>query len=87
MPEWRAYHGASSSQHQTRFNELSAAGVRILSLSVYGPPASPRYAAVWVHRPGPSYVAFHDRSPAQYQQLVTEQLTRGRPRRAATSVA
>src|SRR5262249_22256552 len=67
---FEAYHGVSPDEHQRRFDRLSAAGYRMISLSVYGPSKGARYAAVWVQRSGPSYVAFHGRSAADYQSLV-----------------
>lgn len=70
MPVFEAYHGVSGDEHQRRFDRLSVAGYRMISLSVYGPPQSARYAAVWVERAGPEYVAFHGRSANDYQSLV-----------------
>jgi CubicO group peptidase (beta-lactamase class C family) len=67
---FRAYHRVSAAEHQQWFDTLSVAGYRMISLCVYGPPASARYAAVWVQRAGPAYVAFHNRSAADYQTLV-----------------
>ena len=49
---FQAYHGVTSTQHQTNFNNLSAQGFRMISLSVYGDPGDARYAAVWVQRAG-----------------------------------
>jgi len=43
---FNAYHGVSSAQHQTNFNHLVAQGYRMISLSVYGDPGNPLYAAV-----------------------------------------
>lgn len=70
MPLFEAYHGVSPDEHQRRFDRLSATGYRMISLSVYGPPKGARYAAVWVQRPGPNYVAFHGRSAANYQSMI-----------------
>lgn len=67
---FRAYHRVSSAEHQQWFDQLSPAGYRMISLCVYGPPANARYAAVWVQRPGPAYVGFHNRSANDYQRLV-----------------
>jgi CubicO group peptidase (beta-lactamase class C family) len=62
-----AYHGVSGATHQQRFNELSAQGYRMISLSVYGDPANPQYAAVWVKRAGPGWAAVHGVDAAGYQ--------------------
>jgi CubicO group peptidase (beta-lactamase class C family) len=55
-----AYHDQTSAQHQSFFNSLSSDGYHMISLSVYGSPNSPQYAAVWAQEPSSSYVAFHD---------------------------
>src|SRR5215813_6748497 len=70
MSLFRAYHRVSGAEHQRWFDELSTTGYRMISLCVYGPPGNARYAAVWVQRPGPAYVAFHNRSANDYQGLV-----------------
>jgi CubicO group peptidase (beta-lactamase class C family) len=64
---FEAYHGVTGAQHQTHFDTLSAQGYRMISLSVYGDPSDPRYAAVWVQRPGPAYAAVHGIDAAGYQ--------------------
>jgi CubicO group peptidase (beta-lactamase class C family) len=64
---FQAYHGVSAAQHQANFNTLSAQGYGMISLSVYGDPASALYAAVWVKRPLPGYVAVHGVNSDQYQ--------------------
>lgn len=70
MSLFRAYHRVSGAEHQRWFDDLSATGYRMISLCVYGPPANARYAAVWVQRPGPAYIGFHNRSASDYQALV-----------------
>src|SRR6185437_7927843 len=42
-------------------------GYRLTSLSVYGDPGNPLYAAVWVQRSGPAWSAIHGVSAADYQ--------------------
>ena len=56
---FQAYHGVSAAQHQANFNKFFAEGYRIISLSVYGDPGNALYAAVWVQRAGPVWVAIH----------------------------
>jgi hypothetical protein len=67
-PPYTTYHSASSADHQFAFNVLSAAGYRLISLSVYGNLANQRYAAVWV-KPAvaPTWSAIHGATGAQYQ--------------------
>jgi CubicO group peptidase (beta-lactamase class C family) len=67
VPYMVAYHGLDGAQHQQRFNELVGQGYRILSCSIYGDPASPRYAFVWVNRPGPAWQAIHGVDAAAFQ--------------------
>lgn len=70
-----AYHGVTGAVHQQKFNELGASGYRMISLSVYGDRADPRYAAVWVQRGGPAWAALHGLDAAGYQARF-DQLTR-----------
>ncbi len=69
-----AYHGVTGATHQQKFNELSAAGYRMISISVYGNRADPRYAAVWIRRGGPAWAALHGLDAAGYQARF-DQLT------------
>lgn len=74
---FQAYHGVTGAQHQTRFNDLAAKGYRIISLSVYGDPADPRYAAVWVKRGGPAWAAVHGVNATGYQSAFDYWTGRG----------
>ena len=74
---FQAYHGVTGAEHQTRFNELAGQGYRMISLSVYGDPGDARYAAVWVQRPGPAWVAMHGRNSADYQAFFDTQTSQG----------
>jgi CubicO group peptidase (beta-lactamase class C family) len=74
---FQAYHGVTGAQHQANFNTLSAQGYRMISLSVYGDPADPRYAAVWVQRGGPAWVAVHGVDSAGYQSFFNVWTAKG----------
>jgi CubicO group peptidase (beta-lactamase class C family) len=74
---FEAYHGVDAAQHQANFNKLSAQGYRMISLSVYGDPNSPLYAAVWVQRSGPAYVAVHGIDAAAYQTFFNKWTAQG----------
>jgi CubicO group peptidase (beta-lactamase class C family) len=74
---FQAYHGVTGAQHQTHFNSSSAQGFRIISLSVYGDPSEPRYAAVWVQRSGPAWVAIHGVDSAGYQSFFNNWTAKG----------
>jgi hypothetical protein len=63
---FQAYHGVNGAQHQAHFNTLSAQGYRMISLRIYGYSNSPLYAAVWVQRGGPAWVAAHGIDAAAY---------------------
>src|SRR5262245_5951090 len=49
----------------------------MISLSVYGDTGSPRYAAVWVQRPGPGFAAVHGVDAAGYQAFFDTWSARG----------
>lgn len=64
------YHSATGAQHQTQADTLTPMGYRMISLSMHGTIGSPRYAAVWVQRPGPAFVAFHGLDGTAYQTFA-----------------
>lgn len=74
---FEAYHGATGSTHQTKFNDLTSRGFRIISLSVYGDPGDARYAAVWVKRDGPAWVAVHGVNADGYQSFFNNWTAQG----------
>jgi len=69
---FQAYHGVTAAQHQSNFDKWSAQGYRMISLSVYGDPGDALYAAVWVQRTGPAWVAIHGVDAAAYQAFFTK---------------
>jgi CubicO group peptidase (beta-lactamase class C family) len=74
---FQAYHGVDAAQHQANFNKLSGQGYRMISLSVYGDAGSPLYAAVWVQRGGPAWVAVHGIDAAEYQTFFNTWTSQG----------
>jgi CubicO group peptidase (beta-lactamase class C family) len=74
---FQAYHGVSAAQHQAFFNKLSGEGYGMISLSVYGDPGNALYAAVWVNRPMPSWVAVHGVNAAEYQNWFSTWAAQG----------
>ena len=74
---FQAYHGVTAAQHQSNFNNFSGQGYRMISLSVYGDPGDARYAAVWVQRGGPAWVAVHGVDAAGYQSFFNNQTAKG----------
>jgi hypothetical protein len=67
MGALEAYHNNTGSQHQDRFKTLSREGFRLISLSCYGDPDEPLYAAVWEQTSGPAWNAIHGVSPNEFQ--------------------
>ena len=74
---FEAYHGVTGAQHQTNFDRLSSHGFRMISLSVYGDPGDPHYAAVWVKRSGPAWMAVHGVDNAGYQSFFNTWTAKG----------
>jgi CubicO group peptidase (beta-lactamase class C family) len=74
---FQAYHGVTGAQHQTKFNDLSTHGYRMISLSTYGNPGDARYAAVWVQRSGPVWVAVHGVDSGGYQSFFNNWTAKG----------
>jgi CubicO group peptidase (beta-lactamase class C family) len=74
---FEAYHGVDATQHQANFNTLSSQGYRMISLSVYGDAGSPLYAAVWVQRSGPAWVAVHGIDASAYQTFFNTWTSQG----------
>ena len=77
MPIFEAYHGVDGAEHQLKFDELSSLGFRLISISVYGDPGSPLYAAVWVQRDGPAWMAVHGVDSAGYQAFFNQVTSEG----------
>jgi hypothetical protein len=76
-PAFEAYHGVTGAQHQTNFDRLSGQGFRMISLSVYARADDARYAAVWVPRQGPDWVAVHDVDNDGYQSFFDDSTAKG----------
>ncbi len=77
MDPFVAYHNVDGAEHQRRVNELAPQGFRPVALNVSGDPDAARYAALWVQRPGPEWVAVHGLSADQYEQRFDEITARG----------
>jgi len=67
----------SGAVHQSNFDRLSGQGYRIISLSVYGEPTSPLYAAVWAQRPGAAWVEVHGVNAVDYQSFFNTWTAKG----------
>ena len=76
-PDYVTYHNRSAAYHQQQINNLSRQGYRPISLSLYGDPEQPRYAAVWLKRGGNAWYTFHTVRAAEYESLYTTWTRRG----------
>jgi hypothetical protein len=76
-PAFHAYHGVTTAEHQAHIDRYSLQGYRMISLSVYGDPDRPLYAAVWVRRDGPAWQTIHDVDATGYQSFFDEWTARG----------
>jgi CubicO group peptidase (beta-lactamase class C family) len=76
-PAFRAYHGVTNAEHLAHIDKCSVQGYRMISLSVYGDPDRPLYAAVWVRRDGPAWKAVHDVDATRYQSFFDTWTPRG----------
>jgi CubicO group peptidase (beta-lactamase class C family) len=74
---FEAYHRVTGAQHQAHFDNLRTKGFRMISLSVYGDPADPRYAAVWIQRQGHAWVAVHGVDGSGYQSFFNNWTAKG----------
>ncbi len=73
----QARHAMTPSQYQTAFNEWSAKGYRLTSLSGYTKNGQELYAAIWKKTAGPAWVTRHGLSSAAYQTAFTEMSNKG----------
>lgn len=67
-----AYYNQPSNYHQSQVKVLSGQGYRLTSLSLYGDPAFPLYAAIWTKRSGPPWQVVHDLTLEQYQEALAQ---------------
>jgi CubicO group peptidase (beta-lactamase class C family) len=66
-PAYVARHGMTSAEYQSEFNKYVGQGYRLVHVSGYAVNNSDRYAAIWVQKAGPPWVAKHGMTSAQYQ--------------------
>jgi CubicO group peptidase (beta-lactamase class C family) len=71
-PAYVARHGLSGAQYQAEFTKWTGQGYRPTLVEGYGVGNQAFYAAIWEKKNGPTYVARHGLSPAQYQAEFTK---------------
>ncbi|MBT9312835.1 hypothetical protein [Leptothoe kymatousa] len=74
---WVAHHGMTSSQYQAKFDQYVADGYRLVDVSGYSVGDQARYAAIWVKRSGPAWVARHGMTSSQYQARFNQYVADG----------
>lgn len=67
MDAWQARHDLDAAAFQSLFNQLLAAGYRLVDISGYLGGSVPRYAGIWIKRSGPAWQARHAMTAASYQ--------------------
>jgi CubicO group peptidase (beta-lactamase class C family) len=76
-PAWVARHGLTGAQYQVEFDNLVNQGYRLRQVSGAGVGDHALYAAIWDKSPGPSWVARHGLSGAQYQAAFDNLVKQG----------
>ena len=77
-PQWSAYHGLSADQHQSRFEELSAQGLRPINVSVVSAGGGLRYTALYERAEVGSFKLASKLTAAQYQVQTDANRAAGR---------
>jgi CubicO group peptidase (beta-lactamase class C family) len=73
-----AWHGLARNEHEKKVSSSAAAGYRSISLSLYGEPQAPLYAAVMIKRPVVIATEQHDAmSHAQWQETFNAMAAKG----------
>lgn len=67
--EWRSRHGLSSAEYQKTFKKLVGEGFRLQQVSGYPTSTGPHFAAIFVKDGVDDWVARHDLTEKQYQEL------------------
>ncbi|KAF4301352.1 beta-lactamase [Botryosphaeria dothidea] len=68
--DFEYYLAANATAHQTHYDDLSAKGYRMTSLSSFGGSSDAEYAAVWVKRSGPSFTAVHNVDASAFKAWI-----------------
>jgi len=77
-PDFDAYHGLTAAQHQDRLDDLTADGLRPVSISVVTVRGTRRYTAIYEAGGRGSFWMKSGLTPAQYQDTFEDQLAAGR---------
>lgn len=77
VAQWQAQHGMSAAAYHTKFNQMAAAGYRLVDVCGYEEGGQDQYAAIWEMSPGPAWQAFHALDAAQYQAQFNQLAAQG----------
>ena len=78
-PSYIAWHGASLADHKAKRDRAIKSGHRFASLSIYGDPSEPVYAAVMIKRsPAPDQHDFPSIPAGQFQARFDDETGKGR---------
>jgi hypothetical protein len=65
---WVARHGLTAAQYQTEFNQWTGQGYRLKHIESYLQGGAIRYAAIFIKKAGPGFLAYHGKDAAGHQQ-------------------
>jgi CubicO group peptidase (beta-lactamase class C family) len=68
-PAWLGRHIQTAAEYQAEFNVLEPQGFRLLDLNGYSINGVDHFATVWEQSPGPAWIARHDQTSDQHNQL------------------
>ncbi|HYJ89373.1 MAG TPA: peptidoglycan DD-metalloendopeptidase family protein [Pyrinomonadaceae bacterium] len=65
---WVARHGLTASQYQAEFNQWVGQGYRLKHIETYVQGGAVRYAAIFIKKSGPAFLAYHGKNATEHQQ-------------------
>ena len=75
---WVARHGLTSQGYQAEFDKWTGQGYRLVDVEGYTTQGGVvRYAAVWLRRQGPAWIARHGLSSGRYQSAFNDAVAKG----------
>jgi len=74
---WKAHHGMTGSQYQSKFNEYTGKGYRLTLVDGYVVSGKTYYTAIWEKKSGGVWKAHHGMTSSQYQSKFDEYTGKG----------
>jgi hypothetical protein len=75
--QWKAHHGMTTLEYQKKFDQMVAAGKRLVWVSGYSDTGIARYAAIWYQSSPGVWQARHGLDAEHYQQVFDELAAQG----------